>query len=45
MFGSHNGSLTLSIHFNQLKHYDETMKMAHGFNYQHCEPELKKTTS
>ena len=27
------------------KYYDETMKMPHGFEYQHCEPELNKTTS
>ena len=25
--------------------YDEKMKRANGFKYQHCEPELKKTTS
>ena len=25
--------------------HDETMKRAHGFKYQHCEPEMKKTTS
>ena len=47
MFGSHNGSLTPSMvhHRNQLKHFDETMKQAHGCKYQQCEPELKKTTS
>ena len=29
---------------NQFKHYDETMKRVHGCKYQHCKPELKKTT-
>ena len=32
-------------HLNQLKHYDETKKRAPDFKYQHCESELKKTTS
>ena len=32
-------------HLNQIKHYDETMKRAHGYRHQHCDPELKKTTS
>ena len=45
MFGSQNGSLTQSMHRHQLKHYDETMKRAHGFKYQHCESKLKKTSS
>ena len=31
-------------HLNHLKHYDETIKRAHGFKDQHCEPELNKTT-
>ena len=50
MFGSRNGLLTPSMHHHrkhlkQLKHCDDTMERAHGFKYQHCEPELKKTTS
>ena len=32
-------------HLNQLKSCEETMKRAYGFKYQHCYPELKKTTS
>ena len=30
---------------NQLKHFDETTKRAHGFKHQHCESELKKAIS
>ena len=30
---------------NQIKHYDETIKRAHGYKHQHCEPELKRITS
>ena len=31
-----------NIKFILLKHYDETMKRAHGCNNQHCESELTK---
>ena len=39
------GPKALNKKNRNIKHYDETMKRAHGCKYQHCKPELKKTTS
>ena len=48
-----NENIKMSYLLEQSKHskeigwarqiYDETMKRAHGFKYQHCEPDLNKT--